>query len=140
MNEEELIWEAYQNKQIEKVEYPLITKPNGVTYKGNPDWNTFKINGYYQDGDVLRYILSQHRDFEDDDRVDGVYKLIKINPNHLESSEWEIDDSKVEDLSKSNKPYPPIVVNKKKSIVDGGHRLEASKNRGDQEIFVFLQQ
>lgn len=140
MNDEKLIWEAYENKDIENMIFPLIKKANGLSYQGKPDWKTFKINSYYQDGDVLRYIYSQHEDFEDDDRVDGIYHLIKIDPNRLEPSEWEIDDYKVEDLSKSNDQYPPIVVNKNKSVVDGGHRLEAAKVRGDNQILVFMQQ
>jgi hypothetical protein len=140
MNDERLIWEAYKSREVETMEFPMLSKPNGVSYRGKPDWKKFKVNGYYRDGDVLRYIYSQHKEFEDDHRVKRIYKLISIDPNKLEPSEWEIDDYKVEDLSKSNEPYPPIVINKNKSIVDGGHRLEAAKVRGDKEILVFLQQ
>lgn len=104
------------------------------------DWNNFKIEKLYDEGFIQRYIFSQHHDFQDDFRINGNYKLISINPNNIEKSEWEIDNEQVLALSKSPNQYPPVVMNKDNDVVDGGHRLEAAKIRGDKEILVFLQQ
>ena len=54
-------------------------------------------------------------------------------------SEYYIDASQVEWLSRSDKPYPPIVINSWGWIIDGGHRLEAAKLRGDKTIKVLKQ-
>ncbi len=103
------------------------------------DPDVFKIGKYYSDGDVLRYIMSQHEDFEDDDRVAGIFKCIEMNPKDIEKSEYNINPTKVGVLVKYKKPFPPIVLNSFGWIIDGGHRLEASKLRGDKKIKVLKQ-
>jgi len=105
--------------------------------QGSPDWTKFKINGIYSDGDILRYIHSQQREFKDDDRVDGNFQLLLVNPNTIRESEWYISDDMVADLASSSKQFPPIVIDRQGSIIDGGHRLAAAKLRGDKNILVF---
>jgi hypothetical protein len=124
--------------EIEKIDYPLINK-NGYFVQGNYNWKLFNIGKHYSDGDVLRYIHSQHADFIDDDRVNGVYLFTEINPRSIPESTWYIDDKKVVCLSQSKNEYPPIVVNKYNEIVDGGHRLAAAVLRCDTKIKVFKQ-
>jgi len=122
----------------EEMDFPIIKKGGTVRF-GPPDWTRFRIGGVYDAGDVHHYILSQHREFEDDERVDGYFRLRKLDPKQIESSEWHIEDMWVDQLAKSKKPFPPIVINRYGSIIDGGHRLEAAKIRGDKEILVFQQ-
>jgi len=122
--------------EVEKIDYPMMNK-GGYSVRGEPDWKKFKLNGVYQDGDVLNYIHSQHDEFEDDDRVDGNFQLIAVDPNSIEDSEWSISDTKVQSLSQSDKQFPPIVIDDQGSIIDGGHRLAAAKLRRDKQILVF---
>ncbi len=100
----------------------------------------FEVGKSYDSGDVFNYILSQHEDFEDDDRLYGTFKCVEMNPKDIEESEFNIDDDKVERLSKSVRIFPPIVLNSFGWIIDGGHRLAASKLRGDTKIKVLIQQ
>jgi len=99
----------------------------------------FEVGKTYDAGDVHNYVLSQHEDFEDDDRISGTFKCVEMNPNDIEESEYHIEMSDVEQLSRSNRPYPPIVLNSWGWIIDGGHRLEAAKLRGDLKIKVLIQ-
>ncbi len=113
-----------------------------------PEWFKTDINGgqdfevgkTYDEGDVYNYILTQQEDFEDDDRVYGNFKCVEMNPKDIEESEFHIDWQQVEQLSRSNKPYPPVVLNSFGWVIDGGHRVEAAKKRGDKKIKVLLQQ
>jgi len=108
--------------------------------KGNPSMGErFQVGESYSDYDVLMYIMSQHEDFEDDYRVSGTFKCLEMNPKDIEESEYNIEDSDVELLIRSGQPYPPIVLNKFGWIIDGGHRLEAAKLRGDEKIKVLKQ-
>lgn len=124
---------------IEKIDYPLVKQNNGTYKAGKFDWHNFVLGKFYNDGDIQRYIYSQHSGFEDDDRINGVYQYLELNPNSIPESEWDINDDKVEMLSKSTKEFPPIVINNDNQIVDGGHRLAASKIRGDKTIKTFKQ-
>ena len=108
-----------------------------------PDVNggqEFEVGKTYDAGDVYNYILSQHEDFEDDDRVYGTFKCLEMNPQDIEDSEWDVSDHKVKKLMTITQPFPPIVLNKFGWIIDGGHRLAAAKLRGDAKIKVLLQQ
>lgn len=127
----------FENK-LEKLQYPVIKK-SGYYIIGNHDPNVFQIGKYYSDGDVLNYIQGQHNNFEDDDRVSGIFICLELNPNDIPESEWDISDDKVNILSKSIKAFPPIVIDKKMNIIDGGHRLLASIKRGDKKIKVLKQ-
>lgn len=131
----------YENMtKVEEIKYPLVKSPNG-TYRQMPyDWRNFVVGKFYSDGDVLRYVLNLHEDFEDEDRIEGIYKLEKMHPQDIESSEWNLDDDKLEDFSSLNTQSPPIVIDRNGSIVDGGHRLEVAKQRGDDYILVFIPQ
>ena len=124
-------------EDMETVDYPLKKLPSGIHQQQPADWTKFKLNGVYGDGDVLRYVQSQHDGFEDDDRVDGNYRLQAVDPNTIQDSEWHIDDEMVQSLSQSKKQFPPIVIDKHGSIIDGGHRHAAAKLRGDKKILVF---
>jgi len=125
--------------KVEKIEYPLIKQSNGVYKEGSFDWHNFIIGKFYEDGDVLRYILSQHHEFVDDDRVEGIFIFVERDPNDIDESEWDVNDWKVEHLAKSNKEYPPIVIDANDRIIDGGHRLAAAVKRGDKTIKLFQQ-
>ena len=83
--------------------------------------------------------MSQHEDFEESDKVDGIFKCMEVDPKTLDDSEFHIDDEKVKLLSTSSRPYPPIVLNQFGWIIDGGHRLDAAKIRGDKKIKVLKQ-
>jgi hypothetical protein len=128
-----------ESESIEYVEYPQIHK-NGYSIKGIYPWQNFKLGKLYSDGDVLLYIHSQHNEFEDDDRVDGVYRLQLVDPNIFSESEWAFDEDHAEEMSKSAKQYPPIVYNTDGDVVDGNHRIAAAKLRGDSDILAFIQQ
>ena len=127
-------------KEIETENIPYDYFDQGVVRTRKPiDPSIFQIGKYYSDGDVLRYIMSQHEDFEDDDRVSGVFKCVEMNPKDIEESEWNTSDGKIDFLSKSNRPFPPIILNSFGWIIDGGHRLESAKLRGDKKIKVLIQ-
>jgi hypothetical protein len=129
----------YENMEnVETIEYPLIKLSNGIYKKLPFDWRNFEVGKYYSDDDVQRYVINLHEDFEDFHRIDGVYKLIHINPIEIDSSEWDIDDDKVNEYAAISTQFPPIVIDQNGSIVDGGHRLEAAKQRGDDYIAVFI--
>jgi hypothetical protein len=130
---------ALLKEALEKVDYPMIKLANGAYKEGSPDWTKFKVGGYYSDGDVHRYVLSQHPEFDDDDRITGTFQLVERRPEAMPESEFLTSGDKIEQLSKSSKPFPPIVVDSKGSIIDGGHRLEAAILRGDKMIKVFHQ-
>jgi len=51
----------------------------------------------------------------------------EINPR------FELDSDYIEELANSNH-WPAVIVNKKMVLIDGFHRLEAAKRRGDKEI------
>ncbi len=100
----------------------------------------FEVGKIYDADDVYNYILSQHEDFEDDDRVYGKFKCLEMNPKDIEESEWDTSEGKIEILAQSAKPFPPIVLNSFGWIIDGGHRLAAAKLRGDVKIKALIQQ
>ena len=128
-------------KEIETENIPYDYFDKGVVRTRKPiDPNVFQVGKYYSDGDVLRYVMSQHEDFEDDDRITGAFKCVEMNPKDIEESEYFVDAEQAEWLSRSDKPYPPIVLNSWGWIIDGGHRLEAAKLRGDTKIKVLIQQ
>ena len=140
MNKDQQILTAiYENiNQVETIEYPLIQSANG-SYKRQPfDWRNFKVGKFYSDGDILNYVKSLHEDFYDDDRIEGVYKLTEISPDDIGESEWEIDDWKVDEYANKSTEFPPIVIDSDGNIIDGGHRLEAARIRGDEKILVFI--
>jgi hypothetical protein len=127
-----------QEIKIERIPQNFTDKA-GYKIEDDLTGDEFRVEKYYSDGDVLRYILSQHPDFEEHDKVDGIFQCMELNPKDLDPSEFHVDDDKVKELSKSTRPYPPIVLNQFGWIIDGGHRLDAAKIRGDKRIKVLKQ-
>lgn len=126
-----------QMNDIYEVKYLPIA---GRYYREQEDWRNFPVGKLYKEGDVHKFILNIHKGFEDDFRVNGKYKLSWVSPNTLPDSEWDVDETKVDELAAITNQLPPIVVNKNGDIVDGGHRLAAAKKTGKNKILAFIQQ
>jgi len=139
-NSFKIFFENHTNPKLYDVKYHKIKLPNGTYRMQQEDWREFPIGSLYGEGDIHRFILTIHRGFEDDHRVNGVYQLKWVNPIHLMDSEWYIDDDKVQSMISSDTNMPPIVVNKDGDVVDGGHRLMAAKKTKKNRILAFIQQ
>jgi hypothetical protein len=69
------------------------------------------------------------------------YILKKIKISDIDLEEWQIDEDDIElykDMYLTNKDYPPIVVDKNLSIIDGTHRANAIFNVGEKTILAFV--
>lgn len=129
-----------ENYKTEILEYPQHKDSSGLIQQGSFDWRKFKVDAFYSDGDVYRYVLALHPEFDNEDRIDGVYKLVEMNPANIDESEWDVSEAKVSRYAALPGEYPPIVVDNLGCIVDGGHRHAAALERGDHAMKVFMQQ
>jgi len=125
----------------EQIESKRLVKALNEKYtpEDEASGNEFYVGEKYDSDAVFHYVMSQHPGFEDDDRIYGVFQCLEMNPKDIEESEYVIDDDKVEQLARSDKPFPPVVLNSFGWIIDGGHRLSAAKLRGDSKIKVLKQ-
>ena len=124
---------------VERLPIRMKDMGNNISKRIPPKSDDFVVGKYYDAGDVLDYVMDNHGDFWDFDRVEGVFKCEDVDPKSIEESEWHIDDYKVKQLSQSKRPFPAIVVDINGSIIDGGHRLAAAVLRGDPKIKLLRQ-
>jgi hypothetical protein len=127
--------------QVEQIPIEFYPHPKNPVIKIRKpiDWRNLKVGRYYGDGDVQRYVHDLHKEFVDDDRIDGTFLMMEIDPASIESSEWDIDEEKVQEFSELTTEIPPIVLDEDGSIIDGGHRLEAAKMLNMSTIKVLKQ-
>jgi len=62
-------------------------------------------------------------------RIKDITVRREINPR------FELDSDYIEEL-KATDHWPAMVVNREMILIDGFHRLEAAKRRGDEEIEI----
>ncbi len=77
------------------------------------------------------------------DRLDeySEYILQEIPISKLTLDEWDIDEESVEEYKNiymRDKEYPPIVVDKDYTIIDGIHRANAIHSTGQTTILAFI--
>jgi hypothetical protein len=130
--------DTLKEMEIEKILHRFKDK-GGYSVSEHPLATDFQVGKYYSDGDVLDYIYGQHGEFADDHRVTGIFKCIEVDPNTIPESEWHVEPAKVDVLAGSQREFPPIVVEKDNTIIDGGHRLAAAVQRGIPKIKVLKQ-
>lgn len=133
---------TYSIAEIKVEELPRRYVDKGwIRQSQHPLPEDFQVGKYYSDGDVLNYIYGQHGEFseEDSERVTGIFQCIEVDPKTIPESEWHIEPSKVDMLSQSARDFPPIVIEKDGTILDGGHRLAAAIQKGIPKIKVLKQ-
>jgi len=96
------------------------------------------IGDIFSDGDIQRYILEMHPDFEDSDRINGDYVLVNVPVTDIAPSEWELFGDKIDMFKNKQTPFPPIVLDRNLSFIDGGHRHHAALERGDRTILALM--
>jgi hypothetical protein len=108
-----------------------------------------KVGDIYDESDVYSYVQGMHH--TDDDFIDGDlgdriekykrYRVEDVNISDIQINEFYIDDDLVEEykekILKSNM-YPPIVLNKDYSIIDGTHRINALDDLGYKTVIAFV--
>ncbi len=62
-------------------------------------------------------------------RIKDITVRREINPR------FELDPDYIEEL-KATDHWPALIVNREMILIDGFHRLEAAKRRGDEEIEI----
>ena len=115
----------------------------------NLGWKSAKIGDIQPEDIIYQYVQELHNydDFINGDLGERIeeyssYKLqlIKIDEK-LADIEWYIDDdianSYAEIINETN-DYPPIVIGKDMSIIDGSHRMKAIINSGRENILAWV--
>lgn len=94
--------------------------------------------------DLVRSIHHSPQDFDEGDiehRIDKYsdYILKRIRVSKL-TSVWNTNDDSASQFAKmDSKTAPPIVYDRlSREIIDGTHRLEAAKLRGDKTILAYV--
>lgn len=96
---------------------------------------------------VSRFVQGIHRDEED--FVDGdlqarlerfsTYELRDLPIGKINLEEWAVDDALVKDFSERDTQAPPIVWDPERhSMIDGIHRANAAKRRGEARVLAFV--
>jgi hypothetical protein len=111
--------------------------------------NNIKIGEIYDEADVYGYTQRIHHtkdDFIDGDLGERIekykrYIVKEVNISDIEIDEFYIDEDLVEEykekILKFN-TYPPIVLNKDLSIIDGTHRINALNELGYEKVVAFV--
>ncbi len=55
-----------------------------------------------------------------------------------ETSEYDVEEDKVEEFAEKTTPVPPIVIGEGGEIIDGGHRMLAARKRGDAGMLAYV--
>jgi len=95
---------------------------------------------------MVQKIHRNHDDFAEGDlgkRLDkyDYYELKDIAVSDLDLDEWDVKDYLVDKLIeeiRKNPSYPPIVVGKDMSIIDGIHRANALSELGHKTIKAYV--
>ena len=111
--------------------------------------DNIKIGEVYDEADVYSYTQRIHH--TDDDFIDGdlgdriekykKYIVKEVNISDIEIDEFYIDDDLVDEYKEKIKKlntYPPIVLNKDYSIIDGTHRVNALDELGYKTVVAFV--
>ena len=113
------------------------------------DGESLRVGDRVPEAQVYRYAQSIHREPDDWIGEDGYigenierfsfYKLERLPLATLNLDEWEVEEDLVRDYAERGTPFPPIVYDpQRKSIIDGTHRCNAAKQRGDDSILAFV--
>ena len=111
--------------------------------------NNIKIGEIYDEADVYGYSQRIHHtedDFIDGDLGERIEKYKKYIVKEVYISDIEIDEFYIyDDLVEEYKEkilkfntYPPIVLNKDLSIIDGTHRVNALNELGYEKVVAFV--
>lgn len=112
-----------------------------------------EVGQVFDSDDIYSYVNRIHR--QDDDFYDGDlgkriesfrrYKVVQVPIEDISIDEYQLDEDLVDeyvDMYKQNETYPPIVlggkISGKYNIIDGTHRANALKKKGEQSIVCFV--
>jgi hypothetical protein len=98
---------------------------------------------------VLDYVRVVHPDQDDFTREDAViepnikrfksYKLERLPISEINLSRYHVHEELVDEYSRKDTPYPPIVYDpNRKAVIDGMHRSNAAHRRGDDSIIALV--
>ena len=86
---------------------------------------------HYDQGDFMEIISKKINRYQD-------YILKKIRLSSL-IPDWNMDLNRAKEYAEMHTDVPPIVYDRLgKSIIDGNHRVEAAKMRGDKTILAYV--
>ena len=99
--------------------------------------------------DIVNWVMKHHykpEDFDEGNLIQRIqeydlYKLEMIPIEKIDPDEWYTDSEQVEDYEieiKEKPDYPPIIVDKDYTIIDGTHRAKAIKNLGYKSIKAYV--
>lgn len=99
--------------------------------------------------DVLDYVRVIHPDKDDFTREDAIiepnikwftsYKLKSLPLSTINLRKFDVLDDLVDAYASKNTPFPPIVYDPiRKIVIDGMHRVNAAKKRGDDSILALV--
>jgi disulfide oxidoreductase YuzD len=111
--------------------------------------NNIKVGETYDEADVYAYTQRIHHtkdDFIDGDLGDRIekyksYVVKEVSISDIDIDEFYIDDDLVDEYKekiKNKDTYPPIVLNKDYSIIDGTHRVNALNELGYKKVIAFV--
>lgn len=98
------------------------------------------------DAEVYRFVASLHDpvDLAEGDLSDRIYnnqryRLEYIPLSTVNANEWSLCEDLARDYANQAGDFPPIVFDqKRKSIIDGTHRVNAALLRGDAYILAYV--
>lgn len=111
--------------------------------------DNIKIGEVYDEADVYSYTQRIHHtysDFIDGDighRIEKYKKYVikEVNISDIEIDEFYIDGDLVDEYKEEIKrlnTYPPIILNRDYSIIDGTHRVNALNELGYKTVVAFV--
>jgi GNAT superfamily N-acetyltransferase/RNA:NAD 2'-phosphotransferase (TPT1/KptA family) len=131
-------------------------KLDGVVFTRNIAGEKFEITAFetqtlpvgdvVDEADIYEYCKSHHHNPEDfyegdiGERIEHYpfYILQKVPLSKIDTNEWDTLEDVVAEYAGLNTPFPPIVIYPDGTIVDGTHRANAAKQRGDTEILAWV--
>ena len=96
--------------------------------------------------EIVKILHLNHEDFEQGDLEDRIrkhdfYKLVDADASRIKEYMWHSDDDIVSDYQKRLKEepnYPPIILDRHNTIIDGTHRARALKSLGYKTIKAWV--
>lgn len=113
------------------------------------DGKPIRVGDLVAQAQVYRYAQSIHHEEDDWISEDGYigknieqfnsYRLERLPLASINLGEWGVDEDVVSIYTALETPFPPIIYDsERKSIIDGAHRCNAAKLRGDDSILAFV--